>query len=447
MRDVIRNLDLTTAVEDAQARFSAANPRSGKAYAHACAVMPGGNTRTVLHFEPYPLVMAKGDGARLVDIDGHAYTDFLGEYSAGLYGHSHPVIHDAVVSALTDGIVLCAPNRFEATLAAALTARFPSCERVRFTNSGTEANMMALNASRVVTDRSHVMVFAGAYHGGVLYFVHGAHPINAPYPLVIGEYNDIDGTLNLIENHAARLAAILIEPMMGAGGAIAGDREFLQALRDAADRHGIVLIFDEVMTSRLSPGGVQALRDVRPDLTTFGKYLGGGLTFGAFGGRAEIMQQFDPRRADASPHAGTFNNNALTMAAGLAGLTKLYTPEVAVRHNAAGDRFRERLNERALKHNLPVQITGLGSIMCMHFQSGPIRRPADTDMTDPNLRVLFHLEMLHRGYYLAQRGFMSLSLPLSSADYDGFVTAFDDVLDSNTALFASSPAPGRTVSV
>ncbi|MDH3376909.1 MAG: aspartate aminotransferase family protein [Gammaproteobacteria bacterium] len=430
-----RNLNLRTACDDALARFVADNPLSGVEFERACALLPGGNTRTVLHYDPYPLTMRNGTGARLTDIDGHEYVDFLGEYSAGLYGHSDPVIRSAIDAALADGLVRCAPGRHEAMLAAIMCERFSSCEKIRFCNSGTEANLMALSAARVATGRSHIMAFDGAYHGGVLYFVHGADPINVPYPVVMGAYNDIDVTLQRIEAHADRLAAIIVEPMLGAGGAIPGDASFLTALREACSDHGIVLIFDEVMTSRISPGGLQGVVSVRPDLTTFGKYIGGGLSYGAFGGRDSIMCQFDPRHAEASPHAGTFNNNPLTMAAGLAGLTGCYTEEVADRHTALGDRFRAQLNAVASKLGVPVQVTGSGTIMCIHFQTEPIGRPADVGAVDPMLRVLFHLEMLRRGFYLAQRGYMSLSLPLTDRDLTDFVIAFEEVLASNASIF------------
>src|SRR5581483_9912914 len=168
--------------------------------------------------------------------------------------------------------------------------------------------------------------FEGGYHGGVFYFRDATSPINAPFRFVRAPYNDIAGARALIERHAGDLAAIIIEPMLGGGGCIPADADFLQALRDAATQTGALLIFDEVMTSRLAPGGLQQVHGILPDLTTLGKYLGGGMSFGAFGGRADIMDRFDPRRADAFQHAGTFNNNKLTMSAGLAALTRIYTP-------------------------------------------------------------------------------------------------------------------------
>ena len=165
------NSDLESALQRATEEFVAANPESKRRYEVACATMPGGNTRTVLYYDPYPLTIAKGRGITLWDVDGHSYTDFLGEYSTALYGHSHPKIEEAIKVTLAEGILLGAPNTFEAEFASLICERFPSCDRVRFCNSGTEANLMALSAARAHTGRTHLMVFKGAYHGGVLHFV------------------------------------------------------------------------------------------------------------------------------------------------------------------------------------------------------------------------------------------------------------------------------------
>ena len=431
---VRRNLGLDAALAAVVERYTARTPQSAARYTEACRSMPGGNTRTVLHHDPYPVTITRGEGCSVWDADGNHYRDFLGEYTAGIYGHSNPHIRAAVRAALDDGVVLCAPNRFEVELAALMCERFPSCERVRFTNSGTEGNLMSLGLARAATGRSHVMVFDGAYHGGVLYFTTAASPVNAPYPIVFGAYNDIERTRGIIDAHAHELAAIIVEPMQGGGGGIVADAEFLRGLREAADRHGIVLVFDEVMTSRLSSGGLQKRIGVTPDLSSFGKYIGGGLTFGAFGGRADLMDRFDPRRPDALPHAGTFNNNVLTMAAGLTGLRDIYTPEVAERHNARGDRFRDDLNALAAKHDFPLLATGLGSIVCIHLQRQPVRRAADTAHSDPRARALFHLEMHAAGYYMARRGFISLSLPLEETDYDGFQATAGEFMGNYAGL-------------
>jgi glutamate-1-semialdehyde 2,1-aminomutase len=421
------NVSLQEALRETEERYIGANPNSKARQESAAKSMPGGNTRSVLYYSPFPVAIERAEAQTLTDIDGHRYVDFLGEYTAGLYGHSHPVIMEAIARASKDGIVFGGPNRNEAELARLMCERFPSLELVRFTNSGTESNLMALVTARAHTGRSHIMVMDGAYHGGVLTFFYGPDfPINAPFPVVMATINDVEGTRALIRDNAEKLAAILIEPMMGSGGGIPATREFLQMLREEATRHGIVLVFDEVMTSRMSSGGLQKKLGITPDMTTLGKYLGGGMTFGAFGGRHELMRRYDPGQPDAWPHAGTFNNNVLTMAAGVAGLTKVFTPEAADRLYDDGDKLRARLNDTGRKHGVPLQATGVGSIIVMHWQSTPVAQPRDTQKTPAEARALFHLNMLQRGYYLARRGFMALSLALTPADHDGFVAAVDE---------------------
>lgn len=428
---------LKDALADVTERFVAANPESLKKWEQARQVMPGGNTRTVLHYDPFPLTMAKGQGAHLVDMDGHDYTDFLGEYSAGLYGHSNPVIISAIKDAIDDGMVLGAPNRWEAKLAAIICQRFASIDQVRFTNSGTEANLMALGAARAFTGRDKIMVFDGGYHGGVLYFAHGGSPVNVPFSLVLAPYNDTAGTLKAIEEHAHDLAAVIIEPMMGAGGCLPADREFLEALRSETKKHGIILIFDEVMTSRSSGGGLQQHLNIAPDITTLGKYIGGGASFGAFGGRGDIMAQFDPTSPTAIGHAGTFNNNVMSMAGGYAGLSEVFSPEAADDLFKLGEDFRARLNGLIAKRNLAMQFTGVGSIMGLHTLGHPIRTPADADDPTPEKGTLLHLEMMMRGFVYAQRGYITLSLAMVDGDLDNFVSAFDEVLATHAELLTT----------
>jgi glutamate-1-semialdehyde 2,1-aminomutase len=430
----LRNLDLETAYQEAEQSYVAATPESRRRNQANARVMPGGNTRTVLHFPPYPATVVKGEGCYVWDADGRKYIDFLCEYTAGLYGHSNPLIQEAVREALASGIVLGAPNRYEGELATALTQRIPSLELVRFCNSGTEANLFAILTARAVTGRPAMMVFDGGYHGGCFYYAHGGTPLNAPFETVLAPYNDVEGTRALIRANAARLASITVEPLMGSAGCLPGELPFLQMLREEASASGIVLIFDEVMTSRLAPGGLQQAIGVIPDMTALGKYLGGGLTFGAFGGKRAIMERFDPRSENAFPHAGTFNNNVLTMAAGATGLTKVYTPEAAVALNERGERLRERLNAIAGRHRVPVIVTGRGSMMNLHVNPGPVRTPEDSYRDDKRALDLIHLDMLARGIYMARRGFIVLSLPMGEAEFDALAKALDEVLGERAEL-------------
>jgi glutamate-1-semialdehyde 2,1-aminomutase len=421
--------DLAALVAEAEHRYSERNPESRRLHEERATVMPGGNTRSVIHVPPFPLTIVKGEGARITDADGHVYVDFLGEFTAGLYGHSHPAIVEAIRSALDDGLTLGAPNRYETRLAQAICERFPSVELVRFCNSGTEANLLAVSLARIATGRPAVMVFEGGYHGGVFHFVHaGGSPINAPFPYVVARYNDAEDAERLIAQHRDELAAVVVEPLQGSGGVIPGEPGFLHALRDATAKHGVLLVFDEVMTSRLSTGGLQRVHGITPDLTTLGKYLGGGLAFGAFGGRADLMSRFDPSRPDALPHAGTFNNAVLTMAAGAAGL-RVYTAAEVERLNGLGDRLRDRLNAFALENDVELLATGYGSMVGLHFTRGPVRRTADVPVASER-RALLHLHLLEQGYSCARRGFVALSLPLDETDVDGFAAATEAFLRS-----------------
>lgn len=435
------NLDLDEALADAEARYAATRPRSRAAFERATEAMPGANTRTALYYPPFPAVIARGEGARLVDLDGHTYVDLLGEYSAALYGHSHPVITAAVREALEEGVALGGPNRYEGPLAAEICRRFAGVDLVRFANSGTEANLFAIAAARLHTGRPGVMVFDHGYHGGVLTFPGDApeHRINVPYPWVVAPFNDLDGTLALLERRGDGLAAVLVEPMQGGGGTIPAERDFLRGLREACTRRGVVLILDEVMTSRSSAGGLQARLGVVGDMTTLGKHLGGGLTLSAFGGRADIMARFDPRGPGVLPHAGTFNNNVLAMAAGLAGLTRVATPAALDAHFARGERLKERLNGLARDLDVPsFTATGAGTILTLHCVTGPLRHGRDLDARDParrdRLQRLLHLDLLERGHYVARRGYVAPPMPLEPTDEDAFVQAVEEFLNLRRGL-------------
>ena len=429
------NIDVQAALAEAEEQYRARNPKSLAQHHAACAVMPGGNTRASIHVDPFPLTMAHGEGARLWDLDGHEYADFLSEFTAGIYGHSHTAIRRAIEEALAGGLNFGAHTEIEARFAAAVCARFPSIELVRFTNSGTEANLMAVSAARAITGRPKILVFGGGYHGGVFYFRGHGSPLNAPFEFLLGRYNDLDAVEHLVRSHRQQLAAILVEPMQGTTGCIPAERGFLAGLRALANETGALLIFDEVMTSRLAPGGLQEVHGILPDLTTLGKYLGGGMSFGAFGGRAEIMERFDPRRPDAFQHAGTFNNNVLTMNAGLVGLTELYTPERARALNQSGDRLRQRLNAVVRRHRLKMQFTGIGSMMSVHMADGPIRSEEDAARGSAALRDLFWFDLVAHGIWFAKRGMFALSIALDDEDGDKLVAAVEEFAQTRAPLF------------
>jgi glutamate-1-semialdehyde 2,1-aminomutase len=440
-----RNQDLPSALQDAEEAYVRANPESLRLAEVARSTMPGGNTRTTLHYSPFPLAMRSGRGGTLTDVDGHSYVDFVNEHTAGVFGHSNPIIQEALRTAVADGIVLGAPNIYEHALAAEIQRRFDSMERLRFCNSGTEANLLAISTARAATGRPKVMAFEGAYHGSLLYFGHGASRLNMPFPMVMSVFNDADRAVADLTAEAGEIACLIVEPMQGAAGGLQPLPGFLEALRDACTRHGIVLIFDEVMTSRLGFSGMQGRLGIRPDMTTLGKYVGGGMTIGAFGGRADLMERLDPSRPGAIPHGGTFNNNVLAMAAGLAALTRVLDERASARMNELGDRLRQGLADAVARHDVPMIATGVGSIFGLHFHQGPLRNEADADAYEKpravaimGLKKLFQLDLLARGQYVTRRILGNTSLETTEADIDGLMAAFEEFLEVRGELIRTA---------
>jgi len=426
---MLANADADEALAEAKRRYADSHPASRRVHEAAARSLPGGNTRTGIFFDPFPVAWASGQGARLWDEDGEA--------TAGIFGHSDTVIRAAVEAQLDRGWNLGGHTALEGQLADLLTARFKNLERVRLCNSGTEANTFAIQTARIMTGRPAVLGFSGCYHGGLLSFTAADNPLNVPFETVVATYNDADATAALIDTHAERLAAVIVEPMIGGGGCIPADPEFLRMLRERTAAHGIVLIFDEVMTSRLAPGGLQEKLGIVPDLTSLGKYIGGGFTVGAFGGRADLMERYDPRQAVPLQHSGTYNNNVFTLAAGIAGLGQVYTPAAAVGLNARGDALRERLNAVCRAADVALQVTGIGSMLGFHTRREKVRSPADAAQADARLRNLLFYDLLEQGIYMMpRRCFMALSLPLTEADCSALEAALEEFVASRRSLLA-----------
>ena len=426
-RDTFGIGSIADAVSAARRRYVEANPSSAEWARRASGVLPGGNTRSVLHFDPFPFRVAAAQAQYLVDVDGHRYVDLLGNYTAGLLGHSPEPVRAAAHAAIDAGWALGAVHPNEVRLGEAIVERFASIEQVRFTNSGTEANLMALALAMHHTGRRKILVFAGGYHGGVLTFGGGySNPVNVPHDWVMSTYNDLDALAAVFAEHGADIAAVLVEPVQGSAGCIPATREFLDSVRAHCDASGSLLVFDEVMTSRLSTGGAQRLLGVLPDLTTLGKYLAGGFTFGAFGGRRDLMAAFDVTVGGALGHAGTFNNNVVSMAAGVATLTDVLTDDVLAATNARGDRLRDGLNAAFADGGLPMCATGAGSLMTVHGTGGPIRSVDDLAAGDDRWKELWFFAALEAGFYVARRGFIALSIEVTDADVDDFLAFVAD---------------------
>ncbi|MCJ1480776.1 hypothetical protein MMC06_000931 [Schaereria dolodes] len=457
---------LESSLATAQARYTLRNPLSLDAHNDSCQHLPGGNTRTVLHSTPFPLTFTSGTDCSLTTLDGHTYTDFLGEYTAGIYGHSHATIRAAIDDVLTKGWNLGGNNVYEKRLAKLVCERFSSTmELVRFTNSGTEANMMSLATAMAWTGRKKILVFSNGYHGSTLSFPPKiGNSINLPHEWVVAPYNDLKKTRAILFGlPTASLAAILVEPMLGSGGAVPGDLVFLQYLREAATQYGALLIFDEVMTSRLSYQGLGHKLGIQPDLMTLGKWVGGGMSFGAFGGRKDIMGMYDPR-SGILHHPGTFNNNVFSMAAGCAGCELLDATTID-KLNDLGELMKGMIRDVLHKHEIrsdqpsidgvenglrdinisngtsnPLHsnhvgsrmwVSGVGSILGVYFGG------ESKDI----LQGLFFHHMLEENIYLSQRGFMALSIVVQQSHVQHFVEATERfVLKYKHALSYNTPS-------
>ncbi len=425
------------------AAYLARTPASCALYQRAERVMPGGDTRTGTFHRPYPLFIARGAGTRLFDADGHAYLDLLNNFTSLVHGHGHPAVVDAMARQEGQGTAHGTANALQVELAERLCARVPSVERLRFCNSGTEATLGALRAAKAFTGRPRILKMAGGYHGSHDQAAIGASPpFDGPRPsgvspgaageVVLGRFNDLAFTSDLVRRHRHELAAVIVEPMLGSGALLA-EREFLHGLRAVTAECGVLLILDEIITFRLAVGGLQQVFGVTPDLTTFGKIIGGGLPVGAFGGRAEVMATYDPTRPGAIAHSGTFNGNAATMAAGLATLAR-YDHTVVSGLNAAGDAFRARLNDLAQAAGLDAVVVGYGSLMQLHFRAAAPRTPEEAATGDGRLVKLMHLALLTRGLFTATRGLMVLSTPMRAADLD---LAADRIAEALAAVAAA----------
>jgi len=415
----------------ARSAFADRNPQSRRQYDEARKYLPGGHTRTVLTHAPFPLTFAAGDHSWLYDVDGHTYIDMLGDYTAGLLGHGDSRVLDAVEAALRTNASVGGIHPAESRLARLMCERF-HLDRVRFTNSGSEANLMALTTALQATGRSKVMVFRGGYHGGLLYFASGTAPWNVPYDFIVAPFNDAAQTSVLIAEHGHSLAAVVMEPMLGSGGCIPADAAFAQRVFADAHAVGAVFIADEVMTSRHGRTGMFALLGVKPDIVTFGKYIGGGFSFGAFGGGAELLDQFDTSpesgRTKVLAHAGTFNNNIASMTAGCVVLGEVFTADTAVAHMTRGDEFRRSVSSVLARSGLPVCVSGFGSMMSLHALAKTPRNADDVAQRDIALQELLFLGLLERGVYSAARGMMNLSLTLTDDQLAQVLDALQEAL-------------------
>ena len=387
-------------------RYLELTPTSRRIWEEAKGFMPGGDTRNSVFWSPYPIYIDQGEGCHSRDVDGVDRLDFIGNMTSLMLGNAYPPLVQAVQEQASHGLVYNAPNEHQVRLARLLCQRVPSVEMVRFTNSGTEATLNAIRAARAFTGRSKISKCEGGYHGthdAVSVSVRTDPSMGGPpdrptaVPSVAGlprevidqvvviPFNDTRAAREILEEYAEELAAVIVEPILGGSGMVPAEPDYLAMLREVTQRNGAVLIFDEVISFRVAPGGAQEYYGIAPDMTTFGKIIGGGFPVGGFGGRRDLMELFDPTKGPAVSHAGTFNGNPMTMIAGAITLEHL-TPPIYRRLNVLTERLRQGIREASAELEVPIQVTGLGSLFCIHFVDRPVRTWRDVASGDKELR-------------------------------------------------------------
>ena len=423
--------------EKIKARYAKDRPRSAAMAAEACKYLPGGDTRTATFYLPYASFMARGEGAYMYDIDGHKLLDFQGNYTSLIHGHAHPETVAAVREQIAKGSAYAAPFELQWKLGELLVGRYPALEMVRFCNSGTEATMHAVRAARAFTGKDKVIKTEGGYHGTTDIFEASVDPElseagsldsinvipeslgvskNALKDVLVVPFNDIERTRRVVEENSHEVACLIIEPVMGSAGQITPDPEWLRALREMTAAHGVLLIFDEVVTGRLSTGGAHKYYGIMPDLISLGKIIGGGIPVGAFGGRRDIMELYDPRRG-AMYHSGTFNGNAITMAAGYATM-KAYDEDAVNYVNSLGLRFRDGLLGIYRDLGINMQVSGVGSIYNTLFTNKVVRNYRDVATAHEELNKILFLDLITRGVFNAERGMFAMTTAMTEGDVD-----------------------------
>ena len=429
--------------------FMENTPRSKRFQEEASRYLPGGSTRGAQYFDPYPAFIDRGEGHYIYDVDGNRYLDYMINATSLILGHAHPDVVKALQEKAVKGTAFSGPTEDQAHVAKILCERVPSIDKVRFVNSGTEGTLMALRAARAFTGKHMFAKFEGGYHGShEAVAISVAPPANKLDPsgptaipespgmpphllddVVILPYNDIETCERLIRKHKDELSCVMMEAVASGFGYTPGKPEFLKGIRELTDELGIILIFDEVQSFRLSPGGAQELLGVTPDITTMGKVIGGGMAVGAFGGREDIMAVFDP--TEGGPilaHAGTFNGNPMTMAAGEVTLNHL-TPDVYQRLNALGETLRMKLRAVFDEMEVPVQVTGIGSLYGVHFTSEEITDYRSVVRGDRQMRRALFMGLVNEGVMPSGNAGGALNVLTTESEVDTLVDATRRVVE------------------
>lgn len=440
-------LDQRQEERSAREQFYNSTPTSRERYAEATEYMPGGSTRGVLFFDPYPVYADHGDGSRITDVDGNEYVDFLNNYTSLIHGHAPEGPVNAAIEAIKNDSAPGMPTEAEIGWARHLVERVPALDHVRFTNSGTEATMNAIRCARAYTGNDLIAKCEGVYHGthdeaqvSVHPPTHLAGPRDDPEAVpdsagvsdstlddvLVIPFNDPEAAVEKLERHREELAGVLVAPLMGSAVVPATD-SFIDALDEFTSNADVPLVFDEVISFRVEYGGAAADYGVEPDLITFGKIIGGGFPVGAFGGREELLAGYDPRGGSDIVHSGTFNANPVTATAGTAAL-EAYTREEVSRINGLCDSLVERSLEVADRHGYDIHITKRGSLFNIYLATVDINDYRDRERAHGELTKELYFELLTRGVRLAPKLMGCTSTAMDNEDVDRFVEAFDESL-------------------
>jgi glutamate-1-semialdehyde 2,1-aminomutase len=440
---------MTTPLEQEIANYTAANPQSAKLHETATEFMPGGDTRGSIYWDPFPIYITDGTGKMMTDADGNKRTDFISNMTTLILGHRPPEVTAALKNQIEHGLSFSAPSPQVVRWAQLMCERVPSLDKVRFVNTGTEATLNAIRAARAFTGKRKLVKCEGAYHGN-----HDAIQISVMPPLdqagdaespkalaafpgisetavddiYIAPYNNIVAAEKIIREHADELAAVIVEPVNGQCGMVPGKPEFLEGLRRITDELGILLIFDEVIAFRIAYGGAQDYYGINPDLTCYGKVIGGGMPVGAFGGREDIMSLWDP--TDGGPtvqHAGTFNGNPMTAAAGIATLEAL-TPDKYVQLEELGDLMRSELRALFAELEVPMGVTGVASLFGLQFTSEEVIDYRTYSTNDVNMQKTMFIGLQNEGFLMSSRCTGNVTTVHTEDDVHAFVDAVKRVL-------------------
>lgn len=429
-----------------------AKEKSDALFERAKRVIPGGVNSPVRAFRAvggHPLFIKRAKGPFMYDEDGNEYIDLINSWGPMILGHAHPLVEEAVREALIDSPSFGAPTSREVEMAELICSMIPSVEKVRMVNSGTEATMSAIRLARGYTGRDKIIKMEGCYHGhGDSFLISagsGAMTFGTPdspgvtrgtaQDTLTAPYNDVAAVSSLIETNRDQIAAVILEPVAGNMGCVPPQPGYLQGLRDLCTKHGVLLIFDEVMTGfRLAPGGAQQLYGITPDLTTMGKIIGGGLPVGAYGGRREIMDFVSP--AGPIYQAGTLSGNPMAMAAGLTLLKTLRdNPNIYDELNNVSASLCDGLKGQVKRRGLPYSLNHVGSMLTLFFTSSTVTDLASAKTADTALFAKYFNAMLKRGVYLAPSQFEALfiSHAIDTDIADRILQASDEALEEIAA--------------